>query len=63
MKKIGWVIKEHVGIAIVNAYAIMPWYKKMQYKRFYTDLYKKAIWAIKKKLGIKDKRERDYFKI
>ena len=58
--KVGWIIKEHVGIGIINTYAVLPWYKKLRYMKFYIDLYRKVIWLIKKKLGIKDKRERDF---
>jgi len=48
-EKPGWVVKEVIGIGIINEYAVLPWYKKMKYMRFYTDFFHKIIRKIKLK--------------
>ena len=44
-KPIGWTVHEITGIAIYNAYPILPWYKKIFYKRFWTDLIRKTTYC------------------
>lgn len=38
---IGWVVKEVIGIAIVNSWVCMPWYKKIFKFRFWKDLFRR----------------------
>lgn len=38
-KIIGWMVHENIGVAIVNEWPFLPWYKKMLRRRFYTDMW------------------------
>lgn len=38
-KLIGWTAHEVIGIAVVNNYSFLPWYKKMFRKRFWRSLF------------------------
>lgn len=40
-ERCGFLTYEHIGVGIMNVYAILPWYKKIFYKQFYRDLYYK----------------------
>jgi len=40
-RNIGWTIFETTGVAVVNKWAFMPWYKKIFKKRFWAEIFKK----------------------
>jgi hypothetical protein len=40
-RDIGWVIFESVGVAVVNNWVFMPWYKKIFQGSFWEELFEK----------------------
>jgi uncharacterized membrane protein len=40
-RSIGWMVKETLGVSVINEWPFLPWYKKMLRGRFYTDLWRR----------------------
>jgi len=41
-KPLGWLIKENIGIAVINTWIFKPWYRKIWHKRFWLDPFKRV---------------------
>ena len=39
-RPIGWKVYENIGIAVVNTWKFLPWWKKMWHRRFWRELFK-----------------------
>ena len=46
-KPIGWFFKEVMGIAVVNTWPLLPWYKKIFRKRFWRDSFFNILYRTK----------------
>ncbi len=57
--EIGFRVYEHVGVGVMNVYPILPWYKKMRYKRFYRDLYQKLLRKYESPFKKENKRSKE----
>lgn len=38
-QELGWTVVETIGIAVVNKWYLLPWYKKLFHKRFWKELF------------------------